>query len=185
MENNKKSCGGPGTPWHGGPIRPSRPPEGFVNRIAPVEIVTTYRMPFNSLELPCKRGIEAFASQACEPLLLKTSPRPRAKSQEPGANLKRPPGRRRQSNISIDHLNISLKGVSVREARESVNNLGSELLNHLAQQRHASGSVNIDSVDAGTIKTGPGESQGVNLGQAVAEKISESLYRTAAKKSRT
>jgi ATP-dependent Lhr-like helicase len=67
-------------PWHGEPIRPFGPPEGFFNKIEPTGNAVAQRLPLNSLELPSKRGIEAFDPQAREPLPIKTSPLLRAKS---------------------------------------------------------------------------------------------------------
>ena len=47
-------------PWHGGPIRPFGPPEGFFKWIEMAVNATKCRMLYNSLEFASKRGIEAF-----------------------------------------------------------------------------------------------------------------------------
>ena len=125
-----------GTPRRGEPIRPFGPSEGFFNRIEPAENEAKCRVLFNSLRLAYKRGIEAFGPQSCDPLQMKTSPLPRAKSQELRANLKIPPNRvpapraRRRQNIQyIAYAGSALPLEDVEEKyREIKQNQGIDLI---------------------------------------------------------
>jgi hypothetical protein len=82
----------------------------------------------------------------------------------------------RNTKISIDRLNIRLKGVSAPEARESLKDLGGELLKQLAQRQElrGTGTAKIGTVDAGIVQAG-GNAGGPGLQRHIAARLADTI----------
>jgi hypothetical protein len=80
-------------------------------------------------------------------------------------------------SISIERLEIRLKGISPQLARSSVSGLGRDLLGQLASlQSLSSGrrAIKIDGIDAGTYRL-PGETAPSELRRVIARRIAASV----------
>ena len=80
-------------------------------------------------------------------------------------------------SISIDRLDIRLKGVSPQSARTAVGDLGRELLSQLATARHPPGrrqTGNIVHVDSGTIQLASGTAPS-ELRRTIAARIAAAI----------
>ena len=78
-------------------------------------------------------------------------------------------------SISIDRLEIRLKGISAETARAATNDLGRDILGQLASQRNLAGGVRaVKKVDAGTVQLS-GETRANDLRSMIARKVAASI----------
>jgi len=79
-------------------------------------------------------------------------------------------------SISIDRLEIRLKGISADTARAATNDLGRDILGQLTAQRNppAGGIRAVNKVDAGTVHLS-GETRASDLRSMIARKVAASI----------
>jgi hypothetical protein len=78
-------------------------------------------------------------------------------------------------SISIDRLEIRLKGISAETARAATNDLGRDILGQLASQGNRAGGIRaVNKVDAGTVQLS-GETRAGELRNMIARKVAASI----------
>jgi len=82
----------------------------------------------------------------------------------------------RNTKINIDRLNLRLKGIPAREAQGLLRDLGSGLLQQLAQRQEfqGNGAVKIGTADAGVLRTG-GKAGGPDLQRNIAARVGDTI----------
>jgi hypothetical protein len=78
-------------------------------------------------------------------------------------------------SISIDRLEIRLKGISAETARAATNDLGRDILGQLSSLRNPAGGIRaVNKVDAGTVQLA-GETRASELRNMIARKVAASI----------
>jgi len=80
-------------------------------------------------------------------------------------------------DIHIERLQIRMRGIDARRARDAVSDLGHELLSQLSTLDGMTGKVRISNVDAGTTQVGPKQ-----LSQQIAKQIAGSIKPSVARR---
>ncbi len=87
-------------------------------------------------------------------------------------------------DIHIERLQIRMRGIDARRARNAVSDLGHELLNQLSTLDGMKGNVRISNVDAGTAQVASETAAG-ELRQQIAKQIARHVSRKGAKTQRS